>query len=353
MTRSRIGLVATAAMVLLVLIVAGVVVMRMAGAQDRTRLVDALSRAPEEGQRFSFTDWAAVREEMGLELDHPTRSEISDFLDAGYEADLTSNTALVESAERMQVEYGFSPATVEWELLSQDPIGAAVLVRLPASFDFETLERNLARLGYQRPGKDDPIWRGSADQVAAIGGITPVLTYVGLDPDQRMVVASDTLDTAERALKSAGERRDLTDGVSQVAAAAGEALSASVYSGSYACEALAMAGADPTDQDAADDLLAQAGEVNPLTAFSLSALRGQEVRVAMGFETDDQARTNADTRSTLIRGPAPGQGGDFTDRFTVDKVAAEGRVVTMDLTPQAGAYVLSDLSNGPVLFATC
>ena len=52
-------------------------------------------------------------------------------------------------------------------------------------------------------------------------------------------------------------------------------------------------------------------------------------------------------------GPAPGQGGDFSDRFAVDEVTAEGTLVRMVLDPEPGAFVLSDLSSGPVLFATC
>ena len=78
-----------------------------------------------------------------------------------------------------------------------------------------------------------------------------------------------------------------------------------------------------------------------------------DVRVVLSFESDDQARTNADTRRILAAGPAPGQGGEFTDRFGVVEVSAEGRVVTMELRPGEGEYVVSDLSTGPVLFATC
>jgi hypothetical protein len=75
----------------------------------------------------------------------------------------------------------------------------------------------------------------------------------------------------------------------------------------------------------------------------------------VGFEFDgsDTARSNADSRATLARGPAPGQGGTFGKRFTVDAVTAHGSVVTMTLTPKPDAAVLSDLSTGPLLFATC
>ena len=73
----------------------------------------------------------------------------------------------------------------------------------------------------------------------------------------------------------------------------------------------------------------------------------------MSFETEEQARDNADSRAALAAGRRPGQGGDFADRFTLGDVVADGTVVTMELEPRDGAYVLSDLSNGPVLFATC
>jgi hypothetical protein len=114
-----------------------------------------------------------------------------------------------------------------------------------------------------------------------------------------------------------------------------------------------MGQADAADRRAGDQLLAAAGEVNPYTAMAMSVQPDRHVRISFSFENGDQARTNADTRARLARGPAPGQGGDFTDRFTLDRTTASGSVVTMDATPVRGAYVLSDLSTGPLLFATC
>ena len=40
-------------------------------------------------------------------------------------------------------------------------------------------------------------------------------------------------------------------------------------------------------------------------------------------------------------------------RFEVAEASSKGRVVRLDLLPREGSYVLSDLSSGPVLFATC
>ena len=73
----------------------------------------------------------------------------------------------------------------------------------------------------------------------------------------------------------------------------------------------------------------------------------------MAFESEEKARTNADTRALLAAGPAPGQGGEFTDRYALGPVTADGTVVRMELEPVPGAYLVSDLSTGPLLFATC
>jgi hypothetical protein len=262
---------------------------------------------------------------------------------------------------------------VEWELFSQSSEGAVVILRLPDSTDFGSLEANLTDLGYAPPESesesDGGVW-GVGDGLAAAGpGLTPELQNVALLPDEHLVLTSDTAAYLEEAVAEAsgsgglaglvglgdlGDRDgDLDGGLAEVVGATGAALSASVYGGDYTCSALAMGQADETDQEQAASLVAEAGEVNPVDGFSMSVQPDRRVRVVMAFETEDQARTNADTRAALAAGPAPGQGGDFGDRFTVGSVTADGRLVTMELVPEDGAYVLSDLSTGPVLFATC
>ena len=176
---------------------------------------------------------------------------------------------------------------------------------------------------------------------------------VTADPDQDIVVASDTSTYLEQAMETVTGGAHSAEGLDEVVDAVGEPFAAAIYSGDVACQALAMGNADPASQDEAEQLVAAAGEVNPMTAFAMAVQRDRDVRVAMAFETEEQARANADSRARLAAGPAPGQGGSFTDRFRLGRVAAEGEVVTMELDPVEGSYVLSDLSSGPVLFATC
>lgn len=328
--------------------------------RDTTELERATSYAPADAQRLSWTDWAAVREAVGAvgtDLDGSSSAgEVRRFLDRGFDRDLTSTSALVQSAEVMQAHFGFSPATADWELFSQADDGAVVIVRVPDDTDLDAIADDLERSGFTRPATDPTgggVWSGGSGLLPEIGAdLTPELQYVALDADEHLVLTSDNKAYLQQTVDHLGDG-SIPDGMQDVVAASGSPLSAAVYDGPYACSALAMGHADPSAQREADQLVAEAGEVNPVTGFAMSAQPGGDVLVALGFETDDQARTNADTRSVLASGPAPGQGGDFSDRFSVASATADGSVVTLDLVPTDGSYVLSDLSTGPVLFATC
>ena len=344
-------LVVGAVVLVVVAVAAGVVWWRSA---QQTELQRAVSLAPAPTQRMTWTDWAGVREELGSDVDASSGSqEVADFLDEAYEADLSPMSSLLESTDTMQESYGFSPASLEWELLAQSEQGAAVVRQRPDDTDVDTIGDRLERLGYQRPDDDTGVWRGGKDLLPGIGTLTPELQYLALDADSGIVVASDTERYAGEAIDAVTGECDGFAGLAAGVEAAGQPLAAAVYDGDLACNALAMGNAGPADQDQADDLLAAAGEVDPVTGFAMASGRDGLVRVLMSFEDDGQARTNADTRARLAAGPAPGQGGEFADRFRLGDVTAKGPVVEMELDPVEGSYVLSDLSSGPVLFATC
>lgn len=346
---------AIVAVVVVVLVAAAVVVgARWWGEAHRTELERAASYAPGDAQRLSWTDWAGVRRQVGADVDASSSAgAVGRFLDQGYDADLTSTSALVQSAPVLQERFGFSPASVEWELFSQSDAGAVVILRMPDDTDFDDLGSRLADIGFDRPSSEGGVWRGGEALLPEVGAnLTPELQYVALDADDGLVLTSDTAGYLDEVIDGLGDG-DLPDGMEEVIAGSGEPLSAAVYSGDYACSALAMSHADASDEEQADQLVEQAGDVDPVTGFAMAAQPGGDVRVVMSFADDDQARANADSRAKLAAGPAPGQGGDFSDRFSVRSVTADGSVVTLDLHPRDGAYVLSDLSTGPVLFATC
>jgi hypothetical protein len=355
--RRRLTIAIAAGVVVALLAVAAVVAVRWWQDRDRTDLERATAYAPSDAQRLSYTDWAGVRDALGVHLDgESSAGDVQSFLDDGFDRDLTSASALVQSARVLQAHFGFSPATVQWELFSQSDQGAVVILRMPDGTDFDAIAGDLADAGFTRPATgetDGEVWLGGSALLPTIGAdLTPELQYVALDAAEHLVLTSDNEGYLEQAVGSLGEG-ELPAGMRDAIAASGEPLSASVYDGPYTCSALAMAHADRSDQQEADQLIHQAGEVNPIDGFAMSAQPGGEVRVAMAFENGDQARANADSRAKLASGPAPGQGGDFSDRFSVGSATADGNVVTLDLKPTKGSYVLSDLSSGPVLFATC
>jgi len=321
--------------------------------EDRSRLAEALALAPASAVRFSWTDWAGVREELDADLSSSsTGDEVEDFLQDAFDRDLSSTTALDASAPTLQEELGFSPATLDWELFTQGEDGALVLMGLPADVDLTALRDRLRSVGFVEPDDADGVWRGGVDLLEGLGGpVTPELAALQIDEDAGLLVGSDQPEFLEQRADLA--RGDEDDGVAEVADAAGPALSASLATGDQACSSLAMTDADPADRTRASELVEQAGGVHPMTGFAIAAEPGGGVRVAMAFETEEQARADADSRSQLAAGPAPGQGGTFADRFELGTVMASGRVLTMAMTPVEGSFVLSDLSHGPVLFATC
>lgn len=343
--------------VLALLLVTAAVVVGVRWWRDahRSALQQAVAMAPDDAQQLSWTHWSAVRDELGLDLgddDDPGADEVQELLDRGFEADLTQTTALGGSATQMQRALGFSPATADWELFSQSDKGAVVMVRLPDSVDMEQVTATVAASGYAEPDDEGGVWVGELALLAELGGITPELAYLVVDEDRHLVLSSDNrgylADAAEDMRDENGP-----DGLDGVVEAAGDPLAAAIYTGDHACAKLAMSQADDGDQQQAAELLAQAGQVNPMTGFALALRPGGDVRVAMEFESDDQARTNADTRATLASGPAPGEGGEYADLFQLGAVEADGTVVTMELDPVANGYTFSALKDGPVLFATC
>lgn len=350
--RSRRGRWILVVALVVVLVAATLLAWRLTRDED-TRFEAALALAPESTQRISWTDWSAVRTEVGAALTATSSTdELDDFLLAAFDRDLTATTALEESAPTLQTTFGFSPATIDWELFAQGEAGAVVILGMPEGYDFDGLRDRLTEIGFEAPDNSDGAWLGGVDLLETLDGpVTPELAALQLDEEAGVVFGSDDPSFLEE--RADNERGNLDDGVSAVVESAGPALSASAYTGDYACSALSMSEASPADRTRAAELIEAAGEVNPLTGFAIAAQPAGDVRVTMAFDDNAQARANSVSRSALAAGPAPGQGGTFPERFALGEVVANDDVVTMELVPLEDTFVLSDLNQGPVLFATC
>ena len=335
------------------LLVGGLVVWRLG---DRsTEFEDAVAMAPRGTERATWTDWSAVRRELRADLDAGSSGEeLQALLDDAFTRDLASASALNTSAVVLHEEVGVSPATLRWELFAQSPDGAVEVMAVTPDVDLADVGDRLEDLGWQRPEAEDGVWVGGADVLARVGpGLTPELQHVTILAEEGLLMTSDTTGYLERAVEAVLGDAERVDGLDEVAAVLPDPVTAVVYTGPHACEKLAMAQADADAQAEADQLVEAAGGVHPLTAFAMGSFPGGGVRVALAVEDADDTDAEAQARARLASGPAPGQGGDFSERFEVSAASAEGRVVTLDLEPVEGEYVLSDLSSGPVLFATC
>ncbi|MCF6376210.1 hypothetical protein L2K70_01190 [Nocardioides KLBMP 9356] len=341
---------AVAALAAVLVVVAGALVAWRLLAPT-TPIEEALGYVPADASRVSWTDWGAVRRELGADVDaRSSGEEVDAFVTEAFGADLSSMSALGTSASTMQTELGFSPASLRWELLAQSTRGAVEVLGVGEGTSFDELADRLADAGWTEPDEDDGVWVGGPDVVAGVGSLTPELQHFVLLADRGVVLASDQAPYLEQVVEADD---GATDDMRAVVRALGEPVAAAVYDGDYVCERLAMAQADEDDQAEADQLLAAAGDVHPLTGFAMGVLPGGDLRAVMQVEDADDAPGDADARAQLAAGPAPGQGGDFTDRFSVEAASSDGREITLDLEPEEGTYVLSDLTSGPVLFATC
>lgn len=338
----------------LAVVLAGLVVVWLVRDGERTRLERAMELAPTSTQRYSWTDWSAVRAAVDSDVGTGSSAEeVRTFLLAAYDRGLSATTALDDSGPAMQDTLGFSPASLDWELFAQGEEGAVVAMGLPEGYDVDALRERLRDLGYAEPEEADGVWDGGTDLVSRLGdgSLTPELAALQVDEDAHVLYASgQAAYLRQRGEEARGEREDA---LATAAGGLGDPLGALLLGGDQACTELAMSEADDADKVRAADLVDEAGGVHPLTAFSIATEPGGAVRVALTFEQEDQARADADSRSRLAAGPAPGQGGAFPDRFRLGKVTAEGTLLTMALEPVEDWPVLSDLSDGPLLFATC
>ena len=351
---SRRAAVVAAAAVLLV--VAGFVAWRaFAPSSDYEA---AMATLPDTTLRATYTDWREVRAAAdGAGLDAGAgEDEVAAFLGRAFDRDLVSTSAIGDSTAAMRDRYGVSPLDASWEALGQSPSGQVVVLKVGEDVDLGGVEQRLRSLGYETPDGGlgtGGTWAGSPDLVAALDpALTPVFQNFAVLEDERLVVLSDRAEAVSAAVEVVrGDAPALDE--PDLAAAAEEPVTAVLWGADFACEDLAMASADEEDQQVADQLVQEAGGVSPLTGLVVATQADGSLRVALEFETEDQASENLQPRVDLAAGEAPGQGGSFADRFTVSNGEADGDTVLLELDPGGAEFVFSDLTSGPVLFATC
>lgn len=346
---------------LVVAALAGVVAWRLLGATSTYE--NALDTLPRATLRATYTDWAQVRDSAhGTTLGSvSSKADVQAFLTRAYDLDLTSGSAIAESTYAMREAYGFSPIDATWEAFGQGRDGQVDVVRVADGVDLDGVERALRRLGYTPPRGGSGaggVWIGGPDLVAQIDAdLTPVQQNVAVLPDDHLVLMSDNaayLSSATAAARGSADGLGEVGGVRSLAAEAGDPVAATQWVSTFGCEDLSMGSADEGDQAEAARLVAKAGDAGPFEGLVIAQRADRSLVVGLHFETDEQADRNLQARVDLASGPAPGQGGSFADRFEVASGTANGQDVVITTKPTGRtAQALSDLTSGPVLFATC
>ena len=346
---------------LVLVLLAGLLVVGVVGWQrlHRTDLEEALEVVPASSLRVSFTDWTTVRSRLHTDLgDTPGTEAVEKLIQKAFDSDYGSASSIVDSAPALQENYGFSPATAQWEAFAQGRQGAAMVLKVEQGADFDVLAGNLRSAGYKKPKDDDGVWKGGADLMPEIDpSISPELQYVALLADQGLVVSSDTADFAATAARVAsGDANSFAsvDGVSEMAGRLGDPANAMIWGKDFACTDLAMSRADENDQAEGERLVQEAGGVTPLAGLAMAMQPNRTLRIVAYFEDDEQAEKNLSSRATLAVGEAVGRGGSFADDFELESSKAVGSAVVLDMRPRSKTgFALSALYDGPVLFATC
>lgn len=350
-------LLALGATVVALIVVAGALVGLHAWRQEnRTALERAMALAPKDGQRYGWTDWAAVRRaRVAKRADAARPASTQPGGAADVADDATESSALADVSGQFAKVTGVALSSVDWELSVGRPLasgtGQVDLVHLPDSVDFDAVRDALSQAGYRVPRTSGGVWDGSA---SAAGVASPILGFAALNGQDHLLLLSDDGDYLATVVAGLRSSSDLPDGIAQAVGAVGSPVTAQIYSGPYLCQALALSNSDAASEAEGNSLVAAAGEIDAVQGFALGLRDDGVVQVAMTFADHDQAKANADSRSKLAVGPAAGQGsGDFTQMFRLGTVTAQDEVVTMELHPAEQDLYGDLLSGGPILFATC
>ena len=282
-------------------------------------------------------------------------AQVEDLLDRGFDADLTSASALLSSAVTMQQRFGFSPATLEWELFSQsDRRGVAddAAGRRGRTDDVRDALRAPAVRRARRPR------RGlDAEPGPPISG--------QVTPELRTSRSTTSAGAGGRLRHPGGRRRGGRRGRGD---AGPGPIPAAVVDGGRRRPSSAIAlhrrprraarwrWRTPTrpSRTPAEALVARGRQGQPDD-------RVRDRRPSPTARCGSRWRSRTPTRRAPTPtpgprwspGPAPGQGGDFTDRFTSARSAPTATSCRWSWSRSRAPTCVSDLSSGPVLFATC
>ncbi|MET0449041.1 MAG: hypothetical protein ABW004_11565 [Aeromicrobium sp.] len=321
----------------------------------RSSLTSALDALPADTVVAGFTDWASIRDDLGVGA-ASTAAGRDALTDEASLRDLTTRSVLGGVIDDMQKAYGWSAADLEWESYGQSRSGAAMVARFTDAVSIDDVEARLGELGYSRDGD---VWSIDVAGSTAVGPeLARTLGQLAFVPRRRIVVAADragyvpaVLATIRGHEPSALSVRGLAD----VAGALAGSDTAVLQGGSFGCRATSLDALGPDVAAQADAALARAGDLTT-PAFTGRGLvdgpRSQSIRFVAAFGSPAEAADQLRVRSALATGPFIGRTGQIDDALDLVGSTTEGSTATLrfDLDPDRGAFMSGE---GALLFAGC
>ncbi|MET0930872.1 MAG: hypothetical protein ABWX74_15235 [Aeromicrobium sp.] len=321
----------------------------------RSSLAAALDALPADTAVAGFTDWASIREELGIGAASTAAGRHALADDASLR-DLTTRSVLGGVIADMHQAYGWSAADLAWESYGQTQSGAVMVGRFTDAVSIDEVETRLRAIGYIRDGE---VWSIDDAGSAAVGPeLARTLAHLAFVPRERIVVATDRVGHVPAVL-AAIRGRDPSAlsvrAVADVAAELGGSDTAVVQAGSFGCRATSLdeLGADVRAQ--ADAALARSGDLATPTFTGRGLTDGprrQSIRFVAAFASPAEAAEQLRVRSALSTGPFIGRTGQIGDTLDLVGSTAEGSTATLrfDLDPDRGAFMSGE---GALLFAGC
>jgi hypothetical protein len=320
---------------------------------SRPALTSALDVLPARTTIVGFTDWAQVRDHLGLGRVDTRRGRSALSTDAKAR-DLTTRSLIGRDVEAMHDALGWSAADVAWEVFGQDRVGAASVVRLDGSISFDDVRDELVATGYVHRGE---LWTATKNSTR----LPEILANVALVPRQRLVVMSDQVKQIPDVLDVIGGRATSL-AADHAAADTSHALAGNdsvlLQGGTLGCQTTSVA-RDAELERQARAAVERVGALAPYR-FSGRALidRGgagfsaQHVVFAMTFGSAVEASEQADVRARLATGPFIGRAGSIDETLRLRSADTDEATVRLDFAHDPDTDVFMT-GTGPVLFASC
>lgn len=337
-----------------VALVLAVVAAVMLWPRDGSRLTEAAGLLPDDTVRVTWTDWEAVRAELDAP---PGAGDLDSVLRQAADLDLSAGSPTAGIAGPLAETLGWGPVDAQWEILGQAQDGMVLLVKLPDDADVDQIADKYEAAGFSPPDDrrtDGGLWAGGPDTVARLPGLSePLLQYAALLGEERLLVSSDQGSSIEQAVPVVRGDDDGLD-LERLARPAGEPLAAVGWTTDAVCAELSMAKGDSGVRATADQLIEDAGGVTPLDGYLVALGADRALTVTLGYEDDDRAERDLDSRQLLAGMEDPGQSLPYPELFTLAEARTDGDVLVLEMEDAArDGYPLTNTTQGPVLLAAC